>query len=101
MSDNKVVLMYNIPQPNGKVTLAIKGVDLQGYDDADDADKDMAILYGPDSESRTNLIESIKQRCIKVPGVNPNDADLYFPNPGETGEELFERCKDLAMAFNS
>ncbi len=92
MSDNKVVLMFNVKQPDDLYKIAIAGVDLE--------DDDYAILEGPKSESQYNLIESIKQRMINVPGADVDDCSIHLPNPSESYDELVERIKDLAMALN-
>ena len=92
MSDNKLVLMFNVRQPDDLYKIAIAGIELN--------DDNYAILEGPNTESRQNLAESIKQRIMNVPGTDIDDCSIHMPNPGESYDDLVERIKDIAMAMN-
>ncbi len=93
MSDNKVVLMFNVKQPDDLYKIAIAGVDLP------DADYNI-LLDAPETEAYNNIIAGIKNRIANVPGADVDDCSIFLPNPSESYDELVERIKDLAMALN-
>ena len=93
MSDNKVVLMFNVKQPDDLYKIAIAGVDLP------DADYNI-LLDAPETEAYNNIIAGIKNRIANVPGADVDDCSIHLPNPSESYDELVERIKDIAIAMN-